>query len=348
MNLAESQLQPLLGIRVLQVGDFEPVGYCGMLFVQGGAEVVRMASEPASSDSSSPEWAAVRSAYLNGSKTNLETVEEDIPKLIARAAEFDVIVAGAEFPWSDLPSDDSAPISVEITGYGRGGPNDGWIGNELVFAARGGAAEYTVDEAGTPVYGYGRRFHYLAGNYGFTAALALCYQGRHSVSSHPRIEVSVLETVVSMLGYPTTQYSYNGTSGVSGQAGPRFTLRCIDGYIVLGANGSWPPIAAMIGREELAGDPRFLTQGARYKHVPELGAIIEEWAGRVSIAEAVRQAEALSVPLVALASGEDLMTDQHLIDRDAWEEVVVPGVGTGKAPRAPYLLDGQRVGRVRS
>ena len=320
MNSPESRLQPLLGIRVLQVGDFEPVAYCGMLFVQGGAEVVRVASEPASSDSSSPEWAAVRSAYLNDSKANLEVAEGDIPELIARAAEFDVIIAGADsrgriFPLTTRHRFRSRSLDTVGVARTTGG------------SAMSSCSPRAVALRNTQWMKRGRRsmvtvggIHYLAGNYAFVAALALCYQGRRSVSAHPRIEVSVLETVVSMLGYSTTQYSYNGTSGVSGQAGPRFTLRCTDGYIVLGANGSWPPIAAMIGHEDLADDPRFFTQGARFKHVPELGAMVEEWAGRVSIAEAVRQAEPLSVPLVALASGVDLMADQHLADRDAWEE----------------------------
>lgn len=346
MNSAEKSLQPLGGLRVLEVADSKAAAYCGMLFAQGGANVSRVTIDRPEKTASSL-WTEVRSAYLNNAKSEVAVKDGDVQHLIALAMESDVIIGGADFPWDEMAGMvHSLPVSVEITPFGHGGPHDDWLGNELVLASRGGATEYTVDEQGTPVYGHGRRFQYLAGNYAFVASLAILYGGsRTSTTAAPRIEVSVLETVVSMLGYSTTQYSYNGTSGITGQAGPRFTLRCRDGYIVLGANGNWPPIAAMIGRQDLTDDPRFVTQGQRYANAGELGKMVEAWAAQSTIADAVKQAESLSVPLVALATGEDLLTDQHLADRDAWEVIDVPGLGTGKVPRAPYIIDGHRMGR---
>jgi crotonobetainyl-CoA:carnitine CoA-transferase CaiB-like acyl-CoA transferase len=346
VNSREESPKPLRELRVLEVGNCEASAYCGMLFAQGGAEVSRVGSD-ARAEVASSTWATVRSAYLNSGKREVLLPQSDIHHLVTLAGENDVVIAGADFPWDEIEKlPHPQPVSVLITPFGRGGPHDEWLGTELVLASRGGATEYTVDEHGTPVYGHGRRFQYLAGTYAFVTALALLHdRSPTSELTHPRVEVSMLETVVSMLGYPTTQYSYNGTSGVTGQAGPRYTLRCSDGYIVLGANGNWPPIAAMIGRPDLAEDPRFVTQGQRFEHAGELGKMVEAWAAQSTIAEAVQQAEDLSVPLVALATGEDLVTDEHLAGRDAWEVIEVPGIGAGKAPRAPYIIDGQRVGR---
>ena len=101
----------------------------------------------------------------------------------------------------------------------------------------------------------------------------------------------------------------------------------------------------VIGRPELADDPRFATNQDRLAHVDELDQIIGAWTAGVDRHEALRALEAADVPVGPIYSVADIFQDPHYWARQmlvrAEDErlgsVVVPGV----APKLSATPGGQ-------
>jgi crotonobetainyl-CoA:carnitine CoA-transferase CaiB-like acyl-CoA transferase len=328
-------VRPLAHLKVLDAASGAAGSFAALMFVQGGATVYKVAApdEPAGGQ-------PFVMAYLDAGKTVIPPADE--PGL---RSEVDVVIADPGHDWTPwLDEAAHSVVSGAVYGIGPDGPKAHWRVNEMVIATLGGATEYTTTPAGVPAFGYGQRYQRVAGMYLYAALLAVLHAGSRA-QVHPQVQVSEFETVVSLLGYSTTQYAYNGSNAIVGQAGPRYTLRCTDGYLVLGANGDWENLSKLFPDPALATDSRFATQGARYKHAEILGGMLVEWSADKTVAEAVASAAACTVPVVPLATADSLLNDDHLRQRDAWERVDVPGHGTGRAPRAAAILDGHRLSR---
>ncbi|MFE2218227.1 CoA transferase [Streptomyces canus] len=328
-------MRPLSHLTVIDYASGAAGSFAAMLFCQGGATVykVRTGDKPETDD------AIFTDAYLNSGKIVVSA--EDEPGLRSTV---DVAIADPEHDWAAYLDGRRVPVTGTVHSAGPDGPKSDWHLNEMMIATLGGATVYSVTADGTPAFGFGERYQRVAGMYLYTALLAVLHEGS-AARAFPQVQVSELETVVSLLGYSTTQFAYNGSDALVGQAGPRYTLRCTDGYIVLGANGEWANLTKLFSDPELATDPRFLTQGARFEHAHILGRMVTEWAAAKSVAEAIEVAAACTVPVVPLASTQSLLDDDHLRQRDAWETVEVPGRSRGRAPRAAALFNGRRLSR---
>ncbi|MEW2573904.1 CoA transferase [Streptomyces sp. NPDC047070] len=297
-------------VTVLDAGSSAASRYCGWLFVQNGARVLGSGARP--SDQLTP-------AALDFLDTGKEPGTEPY-------AAPDVVLVDAPGP---------APVAGRLTGvvdpYGPDGPHSGWAADEVTIAARGGAAAYTTGRDGTPVYGFGLRYQYLAGLYLYTALvgeLAAARSGSHEV------RVSLLETVASVLPYPTTQYAYNGSDSLLEQSGPRFVVACADGWVVVYAGLAWPAITGLLSRPDLDGDRRFVELGDRFAHVDELRGLFDAWGATRTVAEALAGAAAHDVAAAAVRSPAQVLDDPDLAARGAWHEVR----GGGRAPTIPNLL----------
>jgi crotonobetainyl-CoA:carnitine CoA-transferase CaiB-like acyl-CoA transferase len=316
--------------------------YCALQFAKCGADVDRIdGDEPPSG------WAVYLDAYLHAGK-NRTRGGRDLAGLQAAAGAYDAVIGDPDLPWADLAGHlrDGA-VTATVDPFGETGPYRDWRGTELVFASAGGATGYTRAPDGEPVFGFGHRYEMLAGLYLFTAACAAL--GGEPGPGEPRvpaIRVSAMETVASVLPYLTTQYVYNGSLSTVEQSGPRYTGACRDGYVVIYAGGPWTDIVAMFERPELDGDARFATPGARFRNEAELGRMFADWCGARTVAEVVAAADRANVAICPAVGLADVLGDEQLALRDGWEPVEVPGVGTGRAPREPYVVNRWRTAGI--
>jgi formyl-CoA transferase len=110
---------------------------------------------------------------------------------------------------------------------------------------------------------------------------------------------------------------------------PATTYRCHPGgpndYVfILAQQQMWYPLLRAIGREDLIGDPRYDTAGARLKHLAEVNALIEAWTSRKPKHQVMKILAEAGVPCGACQDTGEILNDPHLRARDMIVEVEHP------------------------
>jgi len=112
---------------------------------------------------------------------------------------------------------------------------------------------------------------------------------------------------------------------------PHDVLPCAgdDRWLALAVDGDaeWQRLCAAIGRDDLAGDPRFATTVERRRHQDALLDELSTWSRGHTPIEAMRLLQAAGVRCGALHTTREVLDDPHLATRGFLERVDVPGVG---------------------
>lgn len=329
----------LEGVTVVEVGK-DPAGrYCGRIFALSGARVERFAER--SSASPGARHQRYVEAYLDQHKDVREysqPVGAADSRLLASLGVADVLIAGSEFAWDTVPEGLRPPVSGTVNDFAPTGRRAGWVGTEAVLSAVGGAANYTRTHDGQPVYGFGRRFQYLAGQYLFIA-LTAAVMGPTRARTFPMVRVSAAETVAALLPYATTQYAYNGTTTTIEQSGPRFLCACRDGFLCVYAGGRWADLAQLLGDSVRGLDDCFAELGRRFGNAAHLETLVIEWCATRTLAEAIAKADACSVAVAAAYTVEDVLSDESLRRNGTLNDVNFAGT-MAVAPGLPYRAEG--------
>lgn len=173
-------------------------------------------------------------------------------------------------------------ITCSISGYGPSGPYRDAKAYDLLIQSEAGlvAVTGTAEEpakAGIPAADIG------AGMYAFSGILAALHD-RERTGEGTHLEISLFDALVEWMGYPLYYTGYGGTppprTGTSHAAiAPYGTFTAGDGTeVVLSIQNEreWAAFSGQVlGRPELAGDPRFATGADRVAHRPELHAEID-------------------------------------------------------------------------
>ena len=83
-----------------------------------------------------------------------------------------------------------------------------------------------------------------------------------------------------------------------------------------------------MGRPELAEDARFYNALVRWQNQDDLDRIIEQWTRDYTPYEVMHRLQAVGVAAVPSFDGQDMFTDPHLNERQAFQIVEHPGVGS--------------------
>ena len=117
-----------------------------------------------------------------------------------------------------------------------------------------------------------------------------------------------------------------------------------DGYVALqtaGAPHLWARLVALIGKPELAADPRFATPGARRENWSALLEIYRVWLnGYGSVDKAVEALTTARIPAVPMLSPEEIIEHPHLKARQAFPEVAHPTQKNPRLTATPFFVDG--------
>jgi CoA:oxalate CoA-transferase len=157
--------------------------------------------------------------------------------------------------------------------------------------------------------------------FGVIGVLAALHQAQHSGQGQ-HIDVSMLGALTMMVAVETFDLLERcGIPQRTGLTVPRLApfglYRTIDGYISICAPQETfaRSLFEAMGRPDLTDDPRFSTRDARVENVRELDAIINDFTGGYTNAEAVSILERAGVPSAEVRKPDEAVRDPRVLAR---------------------------------
>ena len=236
-------------------------------------------------------------------------------------------------------------IAINISGLGSSGPWHNWVAAGPSIDTTSGWAHLTGYEGEGPM---------RPGNYssdiiaGVTAALAaiLAVLHRDRTGEGQFVDLSMLESALQILGeaFVATSASVDphGRRGNrSSDCAPSGCYPCQepDSWIALTvtSDGEWRTLCEAMDRQNLAGDPSFATLSRRQEHQSTLDGLIRQWTSSQSATELCQLLAGKGLAVGVVKSGRDLVSDNHLREREAYQLVKEPQAGPILYPRFGWL-----------
>ena len=361
-------IQPLLSsLRVLELGHFIAAPFSTRILADLGADVIKV--EPPGGDPVRG-WGMQmdgRSIWWSVHGRNKRCVTLDVRKPEGRQVALDLVrqcdVVVENFRPGQLEKWDLGPdrlaeqrpgiVLVRISGYGQTGPDAGKSGFGVIGEAKGGLryiGGYPKDVTDLPPPRAGVSLgDSVAGLYGAVGALAAVLEQRSSGASGARvIDVALGEAVLSLLEGTLPEYGLTGKirepmGSAIATAAPTNAYPCSDGTWLLIAANSDPLFAALcrvMGRPDLATEPRFKDNGARVEHAAELDGVIADWTSRLPSPRALQQLEAANIPATKIYTVADIADDAQFKARHMVTTVEDPLHGPLLHPGVVPMVEG--------
>jgi len=355
---------PLNGIKVIELAQIMAGPTCGMLLADMGADVIKVEKLPGGDDTRSytePSINGESAAFMilnrnkRGIAVNLKTPGglEVVKKLLAHA---DVVTENYRkgtleklgLGYDVLQALNPRLIYCAVSGYGRTGPYADKGGFDLIAQGFAGIMSITGEPGGPPAKS-GTSIADI--NAGILAALGIvsALVARSTTGKGQMVETSLMEAAIQQTYWQAAIYFASGknpqpTGSAHILTAPYQAFPTQDGWInVGGANQSnWERIVKVIGRPELAQDPRFLTNGDRMKNLAALTPLIAQPLKARPSAEWIREFEAAGVPVGPVNKIGDMLADEQVRARDMVVEVDHARAGRVKALGHPIKFSDTR------
>lgn len=228
------------------------------------------------------------------------------------------------------------PALVYATVRGFGDPRSGaspyahWPAYDVVAQAMGGIMSITGEPGGAPTKigpGIGDIVPGLMLGLGILTAV---HHARRTGEGQ-FVDIAMVDGVLALCERTVYQQSYEGRP--PGLEGNRHPLLCpfglfpaVDGWVAVGCPDEklWAELARIIGRPEMADDPRYATNRARVEHADEVIGAVEAYTAVRSKAQ-LAQALGGHVPFGPVCNSRDIFDDPHYRVRQMLVEVEHPG-----------------------
>lgn len=363
--VAMNQTGPLQDLRIIEFGHFIAAPFATRVLADLGATVIKV--EPPDGDPVRTWGAQVdgRSLWWSVHGRNKHCVTLNLKAPCAREIALDLIGKADAVVENFRPGlmerfglgpDDLAEakpgcIIVRISGFGQSGPRAGDPSFGMIGEAIGGIRHLTghpPEVSDLPSVRTGVSLgDSVAGLYGAIGLLAALHEQR----AHPPspgtpariVDVALTESVLSLLEGILPEYGALGrVRGPNGAriptAAPSNAYRCADGaWIVVGGNSQplFERLTRLMGRPELASDPRFLDNPLRVQNADALDAAIGAWTAERPADEVVADLDAAGIPASKIYTAADIVADAQYRAREAVRAVPDPVLGRDILHPAP-------------
>ena len=341
--------QALTGIRVVDLTNNQAGPSCGQMLAWLGADVIKV-EEPEKGDPARhtlkdrPDADSLFYLSFNGNKRSLpinlkHPQGKDVFRGLLKTA--DVLLENfgpgvmdrLGFGYPALRALNPRLVSASIKGFGSYGPYSDYKSYEPIAQAMGGSMSVTGTPDGPPMYVWPSIGDSGTGMHCVIGILAALMQ-RHATGEGQQIEVSMQDAVVNLIRVSLRDHQRLGksmerTGNQLGAGVPGTTYRCRPGgpndYVFIFVQQQmWHPMLRAMGREDLVGDARYETQPERWKHKPEVDALVEAWTMKRTKHEVMKILGEAGVPCGAVLDTGEVLTDPHLRARDMIVEVEHP------------------------
>jgi len=345
-------MKPLTGIRIADFTVHNAGPFCTHLLSQLGAEIVKVESamRPDAFRKPHPVYGRMGPATFDQVSATKLSIRINLkkPEGIALAKRLVAVsdVAAESFRpgvigrlglgFEDLQAVKSDIIMLSVSSSGQSGPDRHFAGYAPLFGAWGGLGEMTGYVDGPPV----EMRHVMDHTVGMNAAVAVlaALHRRRATGQGGLVDVSAREVSSSLLGEALLLAAAGEEPHRAGNDHPRMAPHGVypaegeDRWIsiAVGDDAQWQAFARLVGRPELAGDPRFSNEAARHSNRAELEDIVSDWTRTLPADLAAEQLQAAGIAAHASWTTPEIAADPHLRQRGAICEVQEPD-GTHRA-----------------
>ena len=362
-----SLLQPLAGIRVLDLSRVLAGPMCAMALADLGADVIKVEHPERGDDTR--DWGVrigrSNTSYFNSCNRNKRSICVDLQdeagqKLVRDiAARSDVVIqnfkhGGAEklgLGYEDLRAANPRLIYCSISGYSALGNEKDRPGYDLVIQGETGLMAMNGEEGQGPLKFGIAAVDMFTGMYSAQAILAVLHerartgQGRH-------IQMSLYDSGMMITSYyGLTAWLNQADPAKFGNSHPSIVpygvFDAADGPLVIavGNNGQFRKLCeSVIDCPALPDDPRFATNTERSRNRQVLLPLLHERFRGYSRADLIERMQRAGIPCGEVLGLYDAIRSERTAQAQVWCEFEDSEAGTQAVHAPPYVLDGQRAG----
>lgn len=331
---------PLDGLRILSLEQFGAGPYGTSHLADLGAEVIKIEDSSVGGDIARhvpPYLDGEDCLYFEAFNRNKRSIVLDVANPAGRGI-FEKLVQRSDAVFSNLRGDIPAKLGItydqlksvnprivccSLTGFGLTGPRRDEPGYDYILQALCGWMDMTGEPDGPPTKSGLSLVDYATG---MAAAMALLAGVRAAERTGLGMDcdVSLFDTAVSLLTYPGVWHLNAGyePGRIARSAHPSLVpfqaFEAADGWIVVACAKEkfWARMAKVLGRPDLASDPRFATFSDRHANYRELMDIIEPILKARGRADWTRELRAESVPAGEVNSVAEALRDPQIAARE--------------------------------
>jgi crotonobetainyl-CoA:carnitine CoA-transferase CaiB-like acyl-CoA transferase len=280
---------PLKGIKVIELAHVMAGPTCGLMLADLGADVIKVEKIPGGDDTRSflppavgDESAAFLMMNRNKRGIALDLKSADGKRVLRRLLEnADVLTESYRrgvmermgFGYETLRREFPRLIYCSVSGFGRTGPYADRAGFDLVAQGMSGLMSITGEGPGRPPVKVGAPASDITAGILAAMGVVAALHARANTGAGQLVDTSLFEAGITLTYWQSAIALATGKApGPMGSAHPlnapyqAFETR--DGWITVGAanQANWLRLVELLGRQDLAADPRFRTNADRIQH----------------------------------------------------------------------------------
>ena len=342
---------PMNDIKVIELGQLLAGPYCGQLFADYGATVIKL-EQPGVGDplrkwgrervDGETLWWPIAARNKRSVTCNLrdERGQDIVRRLVADA---DVLVENFRpgtmerwgLGWEELKAINPKLVMVRVSGFGQTGPYSKRPGYASVGEAMGGLRYVMGDPSTAPSRAGISIGDSLAAIYATLGAMAALHQvnitGRGQV-----VDASIYESVLAVMESLVPEYTIGGftrerTGPMLPNVAPSNLYPTKDGdWVLIAANQDslFSRLCTAMGKPGWITDPRFVDHLARGTNQAELDGLIAEWTATMSAQEVLDLMVEHEVAAGGVYRAPEMLADPHFQARESIIEVEHPRLGS--------------------
>jgi len=332
-------MKPLQGIRIADFTVHAAGPFCTHMLSQLGAECIKIesAQRPDIFRKPHPVYGRTGPASFDQVASNKLSIRLDLKKAkgveLAKRLVAISDVAAESFRagvmkrlglgYDVLRSVKPDLVMVSVSSSGQTGPDSHFAGYAPLFGAWGGLGYLTGYRDGPPV----EMRHVMDHTVGLNAALATvaALHQRRRTGQGTHIDIAAREVASSLVGEALMAVSAGARVERMGNEDYRraphglYASRKADRWLSIAVESEpqWQALLRVMGKPDLASDPRFSTPERRHAMREALDSIISQWCATLDADETARILQDAGVPAHVSWNTEDIVHDPHLRQRGA-------------------------------